>query len=84
VDGLDRRDHRSGNRRCGERRGSADGEEKTTAGLGGTGGQGVAASRTKAELLEERTGSLETPATESAEKFLRAVTNEEQPDRRSR
>jgi hypothetical protein len=77
-------DHRSGNRRCGERRGSAKSEEKTTAGLGGTRGQGVAASRPKAELLEERTGSLETLAAEPAEEFLRAVADKEQPDRRSR
>jgi hypothetical protein len=80
-DGLDRRDHRARDRRGAEWRGGAEGEEKTAAGFGGTGGQGVAAPRPKAKLLEEPSGSLETSAAESADELLHAVADEEQSNR---
>jgi hypothetical protein len=81
VHGLDRCDHRARDRRRAERRGGAEGEEKSTTGFGRTGGQGVAAPRPKAQPLEEPASSLEPTATESAEELLRAVADEEQPDR---
>jgi hypothetical protein len=57
------------------------GEEQSTTGFGGTGGQAVAAPWPKAKLLEEPSGSLETSAAEPAEELLRAVADEKQPDR---
>src|SRR6185295_13294411 len=81
VDGLDRRDHRARDRRGAEWCGGTKGEEKTAAGFGGASGQGVAAPRPKAKLLEEPSGSLETSAAEPAEELLRAVADEEQSNR---
>jgi hypothetical protein len=56
---------------------------QSTTGFGGTGGQGVAAPRSKAQLLEEPAGSVEPPAAEPPEELLRAVADEKQPDRRT-
>src|SRR5205823_1460102 len=50
---------------------------------GGTGGQGVAAPRSKAQLLEEPAGSVEPAAAEPPEELLRAMADEKQPDGRT-
>jgi hypothetical protein len=63
---------------------SAECEEKTAAGLGGAGDEGVAAPRTQTDLLEEPAGSLRAPAAEPAEELLPTVADEQQADRRPR
>ena len=61
----------------------ASSEKKTTAGLGGTRGPGVARPGRKPSR-SKNAPALETLAAEPAEEFLCAVADKEQPDRRSR
>ena len=80
VDAVDRGQHDRGERPRRQRRGESERERRPAAGLGDTGGEGIAPTGPHAESLEHLRGGLEPVSAEPSEQLLGPVPEEKAPD----
>ena len=77
------RGHHGDQRRGGNWREQAEGEQRAAEELGRAGGSGVEPARPEADAVEHPGGALQAAAAEDAEELLGAVADEQQPHRQA-